>query len=356
MKVLLPFVRRSATASLLIVLASGAYAAPHRGDTKPTLAVGSPAPQIKVGAWVQGKGISAFKPGKVYVMEFWATWCGPCFKAMPHLSELSEKFRGKVEFAGVSVWEDRDASYTAPTKVARFMAQNPKRMTYNVGYDAKDGFMAKNWLTAAGRNSIPTTMVIDQAGKIAFIGHPMDLELVIQPVLDKKFDAAAFAARPQMPDMAPIQAAAMAKDLAKVRSEADRISTGWPAFKDMAAGYRMIALHLESPEKASAAMAKLIAEKKFDEVSNVGMSFLGMPWLTKDETQEVIGWVESVPEGQEMRFIVDMLLTNAYEKVGDRPKALAAAKRNLAAAEKMGVDESALKNLRDRVKTLEGSN
>jgi thiol-disulfide isomerase/thioredoxin len=33
--------------------------------------------------------------GKVVVLEFWATWCGPCIKAMPHLNDLVEQFKNK---------------------------------------------------------------------------------------------------------------------------------------------------------------------------------------------------------------------------------------------------------------------
>ena len=56
------------------------------------LKVGDPAPPIKVGEWVKGDSVAGFEPGKVYVMEFWATWCPPCVAAIPHISELQAKY------------------------------------------------------------------------------------------------------------------------------------------------------------------------------------------------------------------------------------------------------------------------
>jgi hypothetical protein len=160
------------------------------------LDVGVKAPDLKVAKWVKGKEIKSFKKGNVYVVEFWATWCGPCKQSIPHLTELAAKYKGKVDFTGVSVWERQenptDSSYFA--KVDEFVKTMGPKMNYNVAVDGTDKFMAKNWMQAAGENGIPAAFIIDQEGDVAWIGHPMgDLDSTLQKVLDKKWDKNAFA-------------------------------------------------------------------------------------------------------------------------------------------------------------------
>ena len=72
----------------MLVLATGAVA--QEAKSKPTLVPGS---QVNLAAvskvdWVQGEGPTAFEPGKVYVFECWATWCGPCVALIPHVNHL----------------------------------------------------------------------------------------------------------------------------------------------------------------------------------------------------------------------------------------------------------------------------
>ena len=68
------------------------------------LGVGDPAPKLDVKSFVKGEPIKSLEPGKLYVVEFWATWCGPCRVSIPHLTELQKK-HVDVVFIGVSIWE-----------------------------------------------------------------------------------------------------------------------------------------------------------------------------------------------------------------------------------------------------------
>src|SRR5262245_25058443 len=64
-------------------------------EEPPSLQVGDPAPTLKVTRWLQGDPVMKFEPGKVYVVEFWATWCGACIRQMPHVADLQARYKDK---------------------------------------------------------------------------------------------------------------------------------------------------------------------------------------------------------------------------------------------------------------------
>jgi thiol-disulfide isomerase/thioredoxin len=139
------------------------------------LKVGDPAPKLQVGRWVQGEAVKEFEGDKVYVVEFWATWCGPCIASIPHLNEFHQRFKDKgLVVIGQNVFE-QDV-----TAVPGFVKKMGSKMSYRVALDDttgdSKGFMAKNWLAAAGQNGIPCAFIVSKKGKIAFIGHPMSMK------------------------------------------------------------------------------------------------------------------------------------------------------------------------------------
>lgn len=162
------------------------------------LALGDPAPKLDVGGWVKGEPVKAFEAGKVYVVEFWATWCGPCKVSIPHLTELQKK-NPDVRFVGVAVWE-RDAEQRA---VAKFVDAMGDKMDYAVAKDnitsggsPQDGAMARTWMTAAGQQGIPTAFIVDQSGQVAWIGHPMvGMDEALAQIKAGKYDVKAAAAK-----------------------------------------------------------------------------------------------------------------------------------------------------------------
>ena len=172
------------TVTLLALAAGPALAL----AAEPTLKVGSPAPKLQTGKWVQGEPVKQFEPGKAYLVEFWATWCGPCRVSIPHLNDIYTKYKDKgLIVIGQDCWEE-DEKLVAP-----FVEQMGEKMTYRVALDDKEtskkGRMAETWMDAAGQNGIPTAFLVDTKGVIAWIGHPMKLkEQVIEDVLAGTFD------------------------------------------------------------------------------------------------------------------------------------------------------------------------
>src|SRR5579859_1941734 len=100
----------------------------HRGAAAKVLSIGDPAPAITVKRFVKGAPVTKFEKGKLYVVEFWATWCPPCRESIPHLTELQKKFKD-VTFIGVSAFENDQK------KVKPFVEEMGKKMDYRVALD-----------------------------------------------------------------------------------------------------------------------------------------------------------------------------------------------------------------------------
>ena len=118
--------------------------------------VGKSAPDLKIQT-VNGKGeiTIASLEGKVAIVDFWATWCGPCKQSFPKLEEIAKQNTGKVQVVGISVDDKSDG-------VADFAKSNGA--TFPIGWD--DGHtIANRWKV----DSMPTTYILDSSGKVRFI-------------------------------------------------------------------------------------------------------------------------------------------------------------------------------------------
>lgn len=142
------------------------------------LTIGSPAPELKVNTWVKGDPVSGIEKGKVYVVEFWGTACAPCIKCMPHLSDL-QRLHKDVVFACLCDEKEKD--------VRDFVAKHDKDMGFRVGWDER-GRMWAAWMVAAGLDGIPTAFIVDATGKVAWIGHPTEMDEPLRLILEGKYN------------------------------------------------------------------------------------------------------------------------------------------------------------------------
>jgi thiol-disulfide isomerase/thioredoxin len=159
-------------------------AGPKRAE--PTLKVGDKPPPLKADKWLQGTEVKGFEAGKVYVVEFWATWCGPCIVMMPHMADLQDELKGQVvTLVGFTAKDPNNDK----EKVERFVEKRGPKLGYTFAY-ADDRETYDAYMKAAGQNGIPCCFVVGKDGTIAFIGHPMYLDLVLPKVVAGTWDAA----------------------------------------------------------------------------------------------------------------------------------------------------------------------
>ncbi|KAF9900901.1 hypothetical protein BX616_002459 [Lobosporangium transversale] len=101
---------------------------------------------------------------KVVVLEFWATWCGPCLQSIPHLSELQRKYKD-VDVTIIGSTNEQDEQ-----KIRNFVQGQP--MDYTVVLDKHHALHSKVF-KPSGATGIPFAAIIVN-NKILFSGHPMD--------------------------------------------------------------------------------------------------------------------------------------------------------------------------------------
>lgn len=135
-------------------------------------ACGAPAPAGKL----QGKAVLDFfvreihsgtivrpedNKGKVQIIDFWATWCGPCREAKPKIEAVAEKYKSK----GVVLLP---ISAESADEILKVDADPAKPSYYDPGGKANIAF---------GVEAIPRVIVTDREGKIVFDGNPLESDI-----------------------------------------------------------------------------------------------------------------------------------------------------------------------------------
>jgi thiol-disulfide isomerase/thioredoxin len=157
-----------------------------------SLTIGSKAPAIEIEHWLNDKApVTQFDPGRAYVIEFWATWCGPCVASIPHLRELQERHGDALTVISVSD--------EAPETIESFLDREHGGTTfreitshYRLATDP-DGSVKQAYMRAAGQSGIPTAFVVGKTGVIEWIGHPMRIDEPVARILADGWDRESYA-------------------------------------------------------------------------------------------------------------------------------------------------------------------
>lgn len=324
------------TRSVLAVVAAFTlcqFAAAQADQRAPMLKAGDLAPALSVEKWVKGDPVTGFEKGRIYVIEFWATWCGPCIQAIPHLTSLQKQYTGKVQFIGVT------GSDALPA-VESFVTQQGKKMEYTVAFDG-DRSMGEAWMKPAGRNGIPCSFVVDRDGTIAWIGHPRaGLDAVLEMVVAGKFDAAAWAKIESAAAGLRKQAfeAGQSDDFDAAAKMLDELAALDPSFAADAGmmKWRMLLLQKKDYPAAYACAGKLFAGPLKDDAESlkeIAWTILDAPGV---ETRDLDLALQLAQRAVELEKAEDGMaievVARAYWEKGEKPQAIEWQRRAIAKA------------------------
>ena len=153
------------------------------------LTLGDKAPQVEITKWVKGDSVdleakdNKVEQRKVIVLEFWATWCGPCITSIPHLTELQKKHKKDVYIIGVTKPDPQNSL----EKVESFVSEQGDKMAYTVAFDG-EGKTYESYMRSAEQSGIPTAFIVDPKGRLAWLGHPMKMDKPLEEILAGTFD------------------------------------------------------------------------------------------------------------------------------------------------------------------------
>lgn len=164
------------------------------------LSIGDVAPPIAIAKWIKGNEVKSLDDGIVRVVEFWATWCGPCLQSMPHLSELQAEYGERVQFVGITDEDEETA-----TAFLKRTAHDEKTWNDLIGYtlaiDDK-GNTAVSYLDASGQPGIPSAFIVGRDGHIEWIGHPAVIDEPLAAVVNGSWDRVAERERYEQAELA----------------------------------------------------------------------------------------------------------------------------------------------------------
>ncbi|MNK36656.1 Thiol-disulfide oxidoreductase ResA [compost metagenome] len=332
----------------------------------PTLKIGDPAPPMIVETWLRGNPVKNFEKGKVYVVDFWATWCGGCIASFPHLSAIADKHKDNVRFISVDSYEiDVLKKGGNPAAAVKDFLETPpgKRLSIDVSVD-RDSSMFSGWIKPLRRRGFPTTFVIDQEGKLAWIDVNLDqLDWVLQQVLARKWDNKKSLAIMEQRDAIEDQffktfqekdPATKRKNYQEILSACESLEKQYPDRKDAAAFYKVMALSELDKKRVPLQLEEMAANplSRYIHLDDAA----GLISRRTDLTQRDYAAIAKVQErlllnehngtgrgGKTLRSYEGLATT--YAKLGDKNKAVANMEKAIAIANTENTDPEQIKKL-----------
>ncbi len=189
--------RISLFAACSLVIATGTAATEPIGTR---LTIGAVAPPLEIEHWLGDDAAVepfAFEPGRVYVIEFWATWCGSCIRRMPRIAELQAEYADQGVMV-VSVTDEDLATTLAFLQRPLAVAEGETPGTY-ADFTSRyclaadpDRSTHKAYLVASQLGTLATTILVGKTGLIEWIGDANSLDDPLARVVANSWNREAF--------------------------------------------------------------------------------------------------------------------------------------------------------------------
>ena len=156
---------KNCTLSLLLLLCTYSYGQPATGDK---------APDLHITNWIQNVPASTSLKGKMLIVDFWATWCGPCLSAMPHLNALVKANKHNSDLLFLAISDENE------TKIRKLL---PNVAFASAVVSDSTGETFKRFKIS----SVPFCVLIDEDGIIRWSGLTSELtNSMVQQFVQKK--------------------------------------------------------------------------------------------------------------------------------------------------------------------------
>ena len=161
-------------------------------ESTSNLNIGDTAPLLQIANWIKGTPVESYEENKIYVVEFWATWCPPCRAGMPHLSKLQETYGEEVTFIGVTNESSRVIENFLQKEADLSIALKAGKtwndlMRYTVASDDSSATSIK-FMRAAEESGIPCAFIVGFDGRIEWIGHPGGIDGPLEKITQRSWD------------------------------------------------------------------------------------------------------------------------------------------------------------------------
>jgi thiol-disulfide isomerase/thioredoxin len=307
---------------------------------KAKLQIGDKAPELRYSKWIKGRPTKLDEPGRFYVVEFWATWCGPCIASMPHLSEFAKKHQKEATVIGVDIWEakggDTSKRYESfLPKVKKFVKGMGDKMSYEVAMDNNDQFMGNQWMRAAGQDGIPCSFMI-RDGIILWIGHPINLDSIYTVLNSGNYDVAkarkeandrramqSASNEPFRKTMAAYSDAVKQKEFDKAIRIVDSASTLLPELAGTLGFFKAQTLIENFSEDVAMAFIRKWQSGKPGYTGSISVIIAQKPRLSKDTYLYAIGLLKNMAEAKNsIPSLMYKHMATAYYNMGDYKEAV----------------------------------